>query len=406
MKVPFVLIACLLAHTTFAQTQVPNDFAAGQPARASEVNENFDALESAIDQNVTAISQIPAGPEGPQGPVGPAGPQGIQGPEGPQGPPGADLSNEVSIIQGEQAVQNDRLDSLDAITEQLAAQSDSASNGFDLALVDATTGVQVGITGAGGDVWKLITPQGDELVQFGWPSPLPVVNTDSTVIDYWLAMVNAYYSCDDATLLGWNSSWRPAEGRMTTLPAEFENSGVSRGDFGSLPNGDIVLADVASSSSIVWGGNYGGTPLDPAWNGEVQSFLDVTCAISVNVSLGAEAELKWSPFNMSSSTTLPDIVHNADSSASISGPISVNPRVFLKMGFYTDTAERDAIVAQCSAFASYPCVAVDFDGQIGVSSIDLKKASYTQTMAVSSVSPIAELSGNRGEARFFNRVWK
>lgn len=137
MKSLFALVACLLVHTAFAQTQVPNNFAAGQPARASEVNENFDVLEAAIDQNATAIQSIPAGPEGPQGPQGvqgPQGPQGImgppgaegtQGPVGPtgpqglEGPPGADLSNEVSVLQGEQAVQNDRLDSLSASNEAM-----------------------------------------------------------------------------------------------------------------------------------------------------------------------------------------------------------------------------------------------------------------------------------------------
>ena len=49
-----------------AQTQVPNVFEDGTPASAAEVNENFDALEAAIDA-------IPEGPAGPQGEPGPAG---------------------------------------------------------------------------------------------------------------------------------------------------------------------------------------------------------------------------------------------------------------------------------------------------------------------------------------------
>lgn len=115
-------LVLVLAATAQAQTQVPNDFQSGTPARAAEVNANFDALESAIDQNAVAIQNIPTGPEGPQGPqgvMGPPGPQGAQGPEGPtgpqgpEGPPGADLSTEVSIIEGKQAVQNDRLTSLE-----------------------------------------------------------------------------------------------------------------------------------------------------------------------------------------------------------------------------------------------------------------------------------------------------
>jgi hypothetical protein len=153
MKSNVIILSVLLsAVNATAQTQVPNDFQAGQPARAAEVNENFDALEAAIDQNASDIQAIPAGPQGeigpqgpqgiqgsqgdpgpqgiqgfmgppgPQGDVGPqglqgiqgdVGPQGLVGPEGPQGPAGADLTNEVSILQGEQAVQNDRIDSLE-----------------------------------------------------------------------------------------------------------------------------------------------------------------------------------------------------------------------------------------------------------------------------------------------------
>ena len=120
----------LVAGAANAQTQVPNTFQAGQPARAAEVNANFDALETAVDQNAAAIQGIPAGPQGIQGDPGPQGvqgvpgatglqgpqgdlgPQGPQGDQGDQGPAGADLSNEVSIIEGEQAVQNDRIDAL------------------------------------------------------------------------------------------------------------------------------------------------------------------------------------------------------------------------------------------------------------------------------------------------------
>ena len=39
-----------IATSTLAQTQVPNEFQAGEPARAAEVNENFDVLEQAINQ--------------------------------------------------------------------------------------------------------------------------------------------------------------------------------------------------------------------------------------------------------------------------------------------------------------------------------------------------------------------
>lgn len=81
----FGFTVLIVSGSVLAQTQVPNTFQAGQPARAAEVNENFSTLESAVDQNAAAIQQIPAGPEGPAGPTGPQGLQGIQGDAGPQG---------------------------------------------------------------------------------------------------------------------------------------------------------------------------------------------------------------------------------------------------------------------------------------------------------------------------------
>ena len=44
--------------TSVAQTPVPHVFESGQPARASEVNENFDALSSNVDANSNAISAM------------------------------------------------------------------------------------------------------------------------------------------------------------------------------------------------------------------------------------------------------------------------------------------------------------------------------------------------------------
>ncbi len=101
------LVALSFSATAMGQTQVPNDFQTGQPARAAEVNDNFDTLETAIDQNAADILAISSGPQGQVGPPGPQGPQGIpgmtgmpgtqgpqgdagaQGPQGPQGDAGA-----------------------------------------------------------------------------------------------------------------------------------------------------------------------------------------------------------------------------------------------------------------------------------------------------------------------------
>ena len=81
----------LLASTplAFAQTQVPNTFRDGDVIQAEDFNENFDALESAID-NIPAGPQGPVGADGVRGPQGPAGTDGAVGTPGPQGPAGAD----------------------------------------------------------------------------------------------------------------------------------------------------------------------------------------------------------------------------------------------------------------------------------------------------------------------------
>ena len=49
------VIAITVSGVAVGQTQVPNTFQSGQPARATDVNANFDAVESAIDTNSTRI---------------------------------------------------------------------------------------------------------------------------------------------------------------------------------------------------------------------------------------------------------------------------------------------------------------------------------------------------------------
>jgi hypothetical protein len=49
-------VALLFSSTLSAQTQVPNTFRQGEPARADEVNANFSALESAVNQNAGDIA--------------------------------------------------------------------------------------------------------------------------------------------------------------------------------------------------------------------------------------------------------------------------------------------------------------------------------------------------------------
>ena len=48
----FVLSTCfVLVGSVFAETTVPNTFTAGTPAKASEVNENFSKIASAVDEH-------------------------------------------------------------------------------------------------------------------------------------------------------------------------------------------------------------------------------------------------------------------------------------------------------------------------------------------------------------------
>ena len=104
------VIALMISGSLSAQTQVPNTFQAGQPARAAEVNDNFSTLESAIDQNAAAIQQIPAGPQGIQGVPGNTGPQGEAGPQGdigPQGPQGDIGPQGPQGLAGPQGTQGD-----------------------------------------------------------------------------------------------------------------------------------------------------------------------------------------------------------------------------------------------------------------------------------------------------------
>jgi hypothetical protein len=190
MRTITTLALCFLAAPALAQTQLPHIFQTGQPARADEVNANFGALETAINDNsadIAALStatsltwkgafqsnviyavndlveyqgsaylaiaettgaenptdslywslfasggtQGPQGPVGPQGPTGlqgaqgaqgPEGPQGPAGPQGPEGPPGADLSTEVNILEGEQVVQNDRLDAVESAVDAVGTK--------------------------------------------------------------------------------------------------------------------------------------------------------------------------------------------------------------------------------------------------------------------------------------------
>lgn len=72
------IIVGMVAFAGPAFGQVPNRFAPGTPAKASEVNANFEYLAGQIQ-----VLQQAQGVPGPTGPTGPTGPAGTQGPPGP-----------------------------------------------------------------------------------------------------------------------------------------------------------------------------------------------------------------------------------------------------------------------------------------------------------------------------------
>ncbi len=87
-------IIIVISFQVTAQTQVTHVFEDGEVIDAGQFNQNFDDLESAID-NISALAQGPQGEQGetgdtgPQGVAGPQGSTGLQGPVGPQGDTGA-----------------------------------------------------------------------------------------------------------------------------------------------------------------------------------------------------------------------------------------------------------------------------------------------------------------------------
>lgn len=56
IRATLLTIALVIPLSATAQTQVPNEFQSGTPARAAEVNANFDTLETAIDSNAANIA--------------------------------------------------------------------------------------------------------------------------------------------------------------------------------------------------------------------------------------------------------------------------------------------------------------------------------------------------------------
>lgn len=120
-----LLTAALLVASfgVVADTEVPHTFTDGTPAKASEVNANFDALETAID----AIPEGPAGEQGPAGTQGEKGDKGDTGDTGPQGPIGLTGATGAKGDTGNQgAPGNDGQDGADGVAAGLNCNTDQS----------------------------------------------------------------------------------------------------------------------------------------------------------------------------------------------------------------------------------------------------------------------------------------
>ena len=169
-------ILLLASATVVADTQVPHTFEDGEVISATEFNQNFDTLESAID-DIPAGATGPQGPQGEQGPAGPQGPQGekgdtgdqgpigLSGPQGPQGetgdtgPAGADTPASHDEGNGNTAVGSDAL-----VNNDTGWASDNTAIG-DRALEANTKGYSNTAIGA---LTLIVNTEGDDNVAIGY----------------------------------------------------------------------------------------------------------------------------------------------------------------------------------------------------------------------------------------------
>ena len=292
------------------------------------------------------------------------------------------------------------------------------SEPFNAILVDTVTDEQVGVW-PGWSLFKVDLLAGGSGFEFGPVNPLPVINTQVTVTTHWLDRLFAWYTCD-GVLIGWESEWHPDGSSATHL--ERESSTVQTSNiFGSLPNGDVVTADVTSNHSVVWNGAYTNVLLLDPDADPTTTLIDGQCALAMEVELALEtpSDPSLSPFNMTAATTIFDLANNAQGSADPGGPFLVVPRLHFTSALVNGDPNPgnpivDALAANCLALvgASPPqeCSRQVESGpdimQGFIQAPELKSASYTTTTGVSEIVTTGNVPGNRGEPRVFDRAWR
>ena len=285
--------------------------------------------------------------------------------------------------------------------------------------------------------FKVDLYDGGSAVEFGYPQPLPPIQTNSRTRTHWLHIVNAVYTCD-GTLLGWNSYWAENAVGPDLLPREMDRQ-IRSHQFGRLPSGDVVTAIVDSQTSVSWGADYSGIPsLDPdspdpsethpdyvSFTGDCffMSMLQLSDVIDSNGD--GLADSGSNPFNMTWSTALWEI-SNAWLTGSPQRPRYDPPRIHVSLDQITDpftgrsdaspgNPKYDALQTKCRELSAMPqdwvhgCP-VQISGELNqasfVQSPVLKSATYTTTEGVNAIEVVGEVAGNRGAARTFVTTWR
>jgi len=281
------ILALAFCGVASGQTQVPNDFTAGTPARAAEVNANFDALEAAVDDNAadvlqlqqsafswmgtwqngvaysandlveyqgstylavqdTAGTQNPSdaafwslfaaagadgtpgqqGPAGDTGATGSQGPQGLQGDAGPQGIQGTQGTQGATGSQGSQGIQG--------LQGDVGPQGPEGPQG-------TVRAIPVFLSN-GQDIGSLISP--GELISGEWRNA--ILLTDS---DYVVKFSGTTRRVNDLENLQWDQSGCTGQAYANLQPSPFSGDGSVHRT--KLTNNPIRLYYVPTGSTAI-----------------------------------------------------------------------------------------------------------------------------------------------------------
>ena len=292
-------------------------------------------------------------------------------------------------------------------------ESSASATAFNYVIVDADTGIQVGVDGGSTDggfalgparrvIFKLEMADGSTEAQIGRMEPpsLPLVATDTQVVTLYHTQFLGMYSCIDLSAIGWFSRWAEYDADRNewnsplAIPEQEFTQVVAR-EFGAIPSGDVVLAEVEREKSVSWGGDYSDIPCldrnDPSAGGQwgcSPSVVQVDCAIHVVADAQSQG---FTP------ETWPLRVPT-DAEFSVVAPYAWAIEVFAQSSEAADSALaicNEATGGRCGTRLSQMNVAYT------TRAATPHAVSYTSIESVTAVTPIGSVPGNRGEPRRF-----